>query len=509
MATVGTYTVGSRILGFVRDLLTASYLGVGPAMDALAVALKIPSFLRRLLAEGAFSATFLPMFAGLTSIGKEDEARSFAEDVLSLFTLILIGIVVLMEFILPWVLPFFAPGFSATPERLQMAIDFTRVTFPFILFISLSALFSGILNSFDRFAAVASSCMAGNFVIIAIILTLMPVFGDSPGTVLAFSITACGVVQLLWVYIPCRRMGINLRFKRPRLTPNIRKLFKNMGPVALGSGVYQINVLIGSMIASFLPVGGVSLLYYAERLNQLPLSVIGVAMSTVLLPTLSKQLKRGDAGAARKTQNDGIQFALLLIIPASIALFILAEPFVKIVFQRQAFSAQAAHLTAQALQVLVLGLPAYVLSKIFTTSFYAQGDTKTPLIVGALSVVVDIILSLLLIKPLAHVGIAAATAAAAWVNVSLLGIQLYKNNLSPVNAKLKAFIPRLGLCSTLTALILLLLRSGTSSFMGDGVLLRFTLLITLIGGGLVSFVFFARMTGALNSQELKEHFKST
>jgi putative peptidoglycan lipid II flippase len=348
LSAVGGFTLGSRVFGFIRDVITASLLGTGAAMDALVIAMKLPSLLRRLLAEGAFNAAFVPMYAGLLAKEGKQSANSFAEEVLSVFVVCLMVIVVVVELLMSWLIPAFVPGFAATPERLELAIAYSRITFPFILFISLTALYSGILNSFDRFAAAAASPMAGNIFVIGFVMGMSVYVSDS-GILIAGAIAGCGVVQLLWVLVPAYKNGTALSLKVPRLTPRVKQLLKRMAPVALGSGVHQFNVLIGTLIASILPVSGISYLYYAERLNQLPLSVIGTAMSTVLLPMLAKCIRAGRHDEAKAMQNQGVELSMLLTVPAMIGLVILAEPLVKMLYERGAFDAAAAQQTSYAL----------------------------------------------------------------------------------------------------------------------------------------------------------------
>lgn len=506
LATVGGFTMGSRIFGFIRDMITASLLGTGAVADALVVAIKLPSLLRRVLAEGAFNAAFVPMFAGMLAKEGKAHARSFAEEVFSILTICLLLIVVVVELIMPWLMRIFVPGFTTTPERLEMAITFTRVTFPFILFISLTGLYSGILNSLERFAAAAGSPMAGNIFIIGYVMALSS-YTTNAGMMMAGAILGCGVVQLLWVMIPAYYSGAGLKLRKPIFSPRVRSFLKRMAPVALGSGVHQVNVFIGTLIASILPVGGMSFLYYAERLNQLPLSVIGTAISTVLLPFLAKSIRAGHQDEAQKLQSQGLELAMLLTIPAMVGLIILAEPLVKLLFQRGAFDADSAQQTAYALMAFSLGLPAYVLTKIFNTSFYAQEDTSTPLKAAGFAVLIDIVLSLILLKPLQHVGIALATAIAAWGNVAILGYLLHRKKFLSLDGRLIKFSIGLSFSSITTALLLWVLKPYMMGFILAGGLERVMSVTLLVGSGLIMFISSARFIGILSFKELKKQFK--
>ncbi|MBT5654089.1 MAG: murein biosynthesis integral membrane protein MurJ, partial [Alphaproteobacteria bacterium] len=439
ITTVGNYTILSRIAGFGRDLILAAFLGASPVMDALAVSIKIPSFFRRLFAEGAFNAAFVPLFAGTLAEKGTKEATTYAEEIMSLLVFILIALVVLMEIFMPQVMPIITWGFRATPERMEMVIMFTRITFPFIILISLVALYSGILNSLDRFVAAASSPLSGNiFIVIGLLLIGREL---ASGYEVAWVILISGAIQLVWVVVPTYSAGIKLRLLYPSITPRVKRFLKRMIPGAIGSGVIQINLFIGTFIASFLPEGGISFLYYADRLNQLPLSVIGTAVSTALLPLMSKQLRSNKKDVALHSQNRALEFSLLLVLPATAALMIAAVPFTRVLFERGEFSTLEAIETAKALMGYACGLPAYILVKVFSTTFFAKQDTKTPVIIAGISVLVDIVLSVYFVfyTPLNHIGIALATALASWVNALLLGYMLHRQGFLAVDQKLKTF----------------------------------------------------------------------
>ncbi len=504
LTTIAGFTMGSRACGFIRDMITAYLLGTGPMMDALVIAMKFPSLFRRILAEGAFNASFIPIFAGIARTKGKQEARAFAQEILAILLPILIILVASLVLLIPYLLPMI-PGLQRTPERLQLAIEFSQITFPFILLISLTAFYSGILNSFERFAAVASSPMAGNIFVVCFALTLYPVFYH-PGIVMASAILGCGVVQLLWVMVPCYKIGMAITLKRPRFTPRVMKLLARMGPAALGSGVHQINILIATLIATFLPVGGMSFLYYAERLTQLPLSVIGTAMSTVLLPLLSKQWRAGETKQAQASQNQGIEYALLLTMPATVGLICLAKPIISALFGHGKFDDAACQATAYALMSLACGLPAYVLTKIFNTSFYAQEDTKTPVICGIISVLVDILLSVILIRTLHQVGIGIATASAAWINVLLLAGVLWKRQFFSIDSRLRLFLSRLGVTCTGLVIYLEVTKPLVTPWMAFGWLYQTIALFVLIGGGIGLYMVVGFITKLFDTRELKSQF---
>lgn len=505
ITTVGGYTIGSRLLGFVREILTASLLGAGGAADALVVAIKLPSFFRRLFAEGAFNASFVPLFAGILATNGKEEARTFAEQILTLWVGALFLLILCIEFFLPTLLPLLVPGFKDTPDRLYYAIEFSRITFPFIFFISLTALYSGMLNSIDKFAVVASAPMVGNMAILTIVMIFFNKFSSS-GYAFSCGILACGILQWLWVWIPSLKEGMGLRFVRPHFDDNVKRFFKVLAPAAFGSGVVQINLFIGAFIASWLPTGAISYLNYADRLNQLPLSVIGVAVSTALLPILSRQIRSGSWENAHKTQSQALEFSMFLTLPAALALIFLAEPFVMVVFERGAFSAQDTWATALTLQALAVGLPAYVLIKVFSSSFFARQDTLTPVYTACAGIVVDIVLSIVLMNSFHQVGIGFATAVAGWVNALMLGYILWRQGHLCFDCRLKKFVSRMILTCGGTIILLKSLQFFVQPLLLRGELMRNISVTGLVSLGLLGFLLLSHLMGAMKFNDLKHMF---
>lgn len=505
ITTVGGYTIGSRLFGFVREILTASFLGAGIEADALIVAIKLPTLFRRLFAEGAFNASFVPLFAGILETKGKEEARTFAEQILTLWIGALLLLILCVEFFLPTLIPLFVSGFKDTPGRLYYAIEFSRITFPFIFFISLTVLYSGILNSIDKFAIVASSPMAGNLVIIGIVIGFYNKFPSS-GYAFAWGILACGILQWLWVWIPSIKQGMGLRFVWPRFDGNVKRFFKILAPAAFGSGVVQINLFIGAFIASWLPVGAISYLNYADRLNQLPLSVIGVAVSTALLPVLSRQIRSGAWDNAHKTQSQALEFSMFLILPATLALIFLAELFVTVVFERGAFTHEDTIATALTLQALALGLPAYVLIKVFSSSFFARQDTLTPVITACVGIIIDIGVSLGLMGSFHQVGIGFATAAAGWVNALLLGYILWRQGHLHFDSRLKKFVSRMVLACGGTVVLLKSLQLLMQPLLLRGELMRDISVTGIVSLGFLGFLLLSHLMGAMKFHELKHMF---
>ena len=437
VATVGGYTLVSRVLGFVRDVLTAAYLGAGPVADAFFIAFKFPNFFRRLFAEGAFNAAFVPLFAGMVAKDGRVVARDFAEDAMAALIAVLLLLTLAIEFAMPQFVGLVAPGFRDQPEKLALAIEFTRITFPYLLFISLVSLQGGVLNSLDRFAAVAVTPVLLNLSMIGALLVLTPRLG-SAGIALSWGVALAGLAQFLWLAAACAREGMSLRLPVPRFTPEVKRLLQLMLPAALGSGVVQVNLLIDIVIASLLPTGAVSFLYYADRLYELPLAVIGIAIGTAILPLLSRQIRLGENEAAATTQNRALEVAMILTLPATIALIALAQPIIATLFERGAFDPGATRDTARALVAYALGLPAYVLIKVLAPCYYARQDTRTPVKIAVICVAVNTIAALALMQVFAHVGIALATALSAWLNAALLARGLMSRGVLSLEPRLRS-----------------------------------------------------------------------
>ena len=494
IATVGGFTLASRVLGLVRDILTASFLGAGPIADAFFIALKLPNFFRRITAEGAFSISFVPMFSKVLANNGPEEARKFAEEAQSMMFAVLFPFTIICMVAMPWILYVLAPGVHGDPLRFDLAVDFSRVTFPYILMISLAALLGGVLNSFGRFAAFAASPIFFNGLLIAS-LVFGRSFFETSGHALAWGLAASGVVQFIWMFWNYKKIGYVLKLRLPVLTPRIRKLFRLMIPGTIGAGALQINLFIDMILASLLPVGSISLLYYADRLYQLPLGVIGVAIGTALLPMLSRALKDdkehgGDGGdSARKLLGLGFETGLVLSLPAAIGLIIIAEPIISVLFERGAFSHADSVQSSYALMAYAIGLPAYVLSRVFSIAYFAREDTLTPVKFAIICAVINTILALALIIPLKHVGIALATGITAWVNLALLMKGLHKKkhlDLPPHSVKR---VSKIIACGLIMAVVVF----GINTFVMNGILTgsqvhkALNLAILIVAGGVSYF----------------------
>ncbi|MBO6504606.1 MAG: murein biosynthesis integral membrane protein MurJ [Kordiimonadaceae bacterium] len=423
--TVGGFTLLSRIFGLVRDFLMARYLGAGMAADAFFIAFKLPNFFRRLFAEGAFSTAFVPLFS--RALGKDitpesqAAAEAFAGRVFSWLLPVLILLLIVMELAMVPVMLGLTGGFdNSTPEKFDLVVELGRYTFPYLVLISIVSFYAGMLNAVGRFSAAAFAPVILNIFMIAALLGFNETEAQA-ARMLAGAVSLSGLAQMLLLYASVKRAGLNLTLPKPHLSDDVRELLRIMAPAAIGAGVMQINLLADVVIAArLLPEGSVSWLFYADRLAQLPLGVIGIAAGTVLLPSISRLLSADDDAGAAREQNRALEFTMLLTLPAAAALATISLPLIATIFERGAFLAVDTLATSAALFAYAFGLPAYVIQKILTPGYFARKDTKTPVIYAAISLVTNLILNLILIRYFAHVGLAIATAIAAWLNVALL-----------------------------------------------------------------------------------------
>lgn len=422
---IGSLTLLSRLVGYVRDVMLASRLGAGALSDAFFVSFRLPNIFRSLFAEGAFNAAFVPMFA---KIKEKEAAREFAEKVFAVLLAALLVFTIFAQVFMPGFMILLASGFEG--EKFELAVMLTRITFPYLIFISLVSLLGGVLNSVDKFGAVAFTPVLMN---LSMIFTVLVLEGYFPNEAYAFSVgvMVSGVVQFAYLYNECRKAGYRINLKMPRMNPEIRKLLKNMFPVMLGAGVLQINVLVNTQIASYISDGAVSFLYYADRVSQLPLALIGTAIGTAMLPMLSRLFRENEVKKANDTQNTAFEIAWFFSVPAAFGVLAIAGPIVSVLFERDNFSHDDAMAVTRALWAYSLGIPAFVLMKIFTPGFYSNDDTKTPVKIAVCCIAANLIISLGLIFGLGfdHVALAIATSVSSWLNVVLLAVALHKRKL--------------------------------------------------------------------------------
>jgi putative peptidoglycan lipid II flippase len=429
---VACCTFLSRIFGLTRELFIAAVFGTGSAADSVNVAFKLPNLFRKIFAEGALSLVFIPIFnQKLTS--SEKDAKRFAGEVFGFLILVLFALIFLMEVFMPQIILILAPGFHHTKEKYELTILLSRITMPYLIMISLVALYGGILNSIGKFFAFAFSPVIMNIVIISFAFflknRLLPEFAISIALVIA------GILQLFFMLISVYKSGMLFKIHISKPDDDAKILAKGLGPAILTSGVAQLNLFISQSIASFIP-GAVSILSYAERIYQFPLSIIGIAFGTILLPQLSQLYKMQKFTEAHKMLNEAIKISLFLSIPCLFGIYALKFEIINIIYQRGAFTEQDTISTANAMAAFAVGLPAFILAKVLMPAFYARNDTKTPMRLTIYSLSLNTILNIVLMYPFEHIGIALGSSIAAWVNIYFLAkysdLHLKKNIISEI-----------------------------------------------------------------------------
>jgi putative peptidoglycan lipid II flippase len=504
-ATVGGATASSRVLGFIRDMFIAAALGAGPVAEAYFVAQRLPNLFRRLFAEGAFASAFVPLFAKTHEADGIVESRRFAEESLAVLSLALIAFTIVAELAMVWLTYALAPGFSDDPSKFDLTVLLSRIAFPYLFLISLVSLFSGALNGLGRFAAAAFSPSLLNVVLIAALVFIFyegEIGTARAGIILTAAITIGGVIQLIFLWIACHRAGLKLRMRIPRLTADVKRLSMLAGPSVIAGGITQINIVVGTIIAS-LQAGAVSWLYYADRLYQLPLGIVGIAVGIVLLPDLARALRAGKTDIAHHTQNRSIEFAASLTLPATVALLVIPAPIIEVLFERGAFTAVDTAATAPALAAYAAGLPAFVAIKVLQPGYFAREDTRTPMIYGGISMVVNVVAAFGLFFLFGHVGIAAATSLAAWVNTIMLARTLAARGDLVADAALKRRLPLLALASILMGVGLFFASIFLSPWLTDPrLVVQVAVVATLVAIGLVLFALFCQLTGAVDIRRI-------
>src|SRR5271156_2319572 len=434
--TVGGYTLLSRLTGFMRDIMLAAIIGAGPVADAFFVAFRLPNHFRAIFAEGAFNAAFIPAYARIRTQGGETAAKLFGDRI---FTLLLATQIVLLALALlfpPQSIDLLAPGFSRDPQQFALAVGLTRITFPYLLLITLVTLWGGILNALNRFAAAAAAPILLNLAMMATLA--LAAFFPGAGYAAAWGVLISGVLQAALVGGDTLREGVMTSFRALRLDDDVRRFFKALIPATVGSAGTQLALFADTIIASLLSAGAISALYYADRIDQLPIGVIGIAVGTVLVPEMTRRLASGDEAGARSAQNRAIEFALLLAVPCVIAFIAVPEPIMRGLFMRGAFNADDAHAAAMTLVAYTIGLVPFVLIRSVVAPFLARGDTATPVKAALTGTVVNILFKVALMGPLAQVGLALATSIGAWINFILVLWLAARAGLIAADAQLKS-----------------------------------------------------------------------
>lgn len=501
--TVGLWTFGSRLLGFVRDMMIAAYLGSGPVAEAFLVSFSLPNMFRRFFAEGAFNMAFVPIFA--KKVEGQDDPQGFAEDAFKGLFAVLMVFTVIGTMAMPWLVWAMASGFHGD-ERFTLAVLYGRIGFSYILFISLVALLSGILNTFGKFTEASLVPVLMNLVFI-VALWLAGRLGWDYGLTLAWAVPVTGVAQFLFTWVAARQLGYRLWPGIPRMTPDLKRLLIIAGPAILAGGVVQINLLVGRQVASFTE-GAVAWLSYADRLYQLPLGVVGIAIGTVLLPVLSRHLRAGDAAASRESFSRGAEFALFLTLPAAVALVVIATPLISVLYDRGAWTAKDTWATALALAAYGVGLPAFVLQKVLQPLYYAREDTRTPFRYAVVSMVVNAGFAVGMMPVMGFMAAALATSVSGWVMVAQLwwGARGMGAEARP-DARFWKRFPRIVLASAAMGAALWLMAGWLGPMLMRHGGARWGALGILCGGGIAIYFVLGALIGAYSPGEIRSRLR--
>ncbi|MER2519816.1 MAG: murein biosynthesis integral membrane protein MurJ [Bdellovibrionales bacterium] len=499
--TVSGLTVLSRVAGFVRDTLTAMFLGAGPIADAFFVAQRLPNLFRSLFAEGAFSSAFVPLYAAELERNGTKSAQRFAGQALALLLAVLIPFSIAIMIGMPWVMYVLAPGFENDPEKFNLAVRYSIIAFPYLALISISALQASVLNAHGRFGPGAAAPVALNLVMIAALFVAHGV-GFPIGDTLAWAFALAGIVQMGWLFISCLRAGITIPLLRPRFDKTGRRLFAQIGPGAIGAGAAQVNLLISTILASTLPTGAVSYLYYADRLNQMPLGIVGIAVATTLLPLMAKHIEAGREDMALHFMNRAIEFSLLLGLPATVGLIVAPEPIIKVLFEHGRFTHADTIETARTLAAYAVGIPGFLLVKVFASCFFARQNVALPVKVALIAMVVNVVGSLVLVRLFEHAGIALANSLAIWVNAGLLFWCLRREKTPVGDERFAHRAPRLLACAVGMSFVTWSLVQQFSHLMEKPDLLHQGIgLALIIGLSTLAYGLMLQVSGAMRVQD--------
>lgn len=504
---VGGWTMVSRVLGFLRDIVIAAAIGTGPVADAWAVAFRFPNLFRRLFGEGAFNAAFVPLYAKKMEGEGVTAAQQFAQVILAAILPVLIVISALAMIFMPWIMQAYAPGFVGDPARFDIAIDYTQIAFPYLLFMSLVALYAGVLNTHGKFGAAAAAQSILNLVLIGASLIVWYAIDPPPGDPawgygLAWGVAFAGAAQFLFLAWSLARRGLSLRLQRPRLTGEVRQTFRLAVPGIIAGGVSQISIFVMTVIAS-LQDGAPAVLYYADRIYQFPLGIVGVAMGVVLLPTLSRHIRGAREDLARHWQNRGVELSMLLTLPASVALMTVSLPISIALFERGAFDRASSEMVATVLFVFAFGLPAFILNKVMMPAYFAREDTVTPMRYAVITLVLDICVSTGLFFAFGAPGIAAGTSLAAWVNFALLSRTLVKRGHFALDERAASRLPRILAASIAMGVVTYGLWVVLAPWFEQSNAMALLGVAVICGGGLFAYVVAAFGFGATSLGDLK------
>ncbi len=509
---VGSMTMLSRILGFFRDMLLAAVLGVGPISEAFFVAFRIPNLFRRIFAEGAFNSAFIPLYNQKLEKNGEGAATKFASQAMSGLVLVLLLLTAIFEIFMPHILNIIVDAnFTKNADNFQLTIELTRIMFPYLIFLSVMALIAGILNSFKKFAIAALVPILLNVILVGCLGILIFIRFDDPKDIsraISYAVTFAGFAQVAAIWYYCKRQGHLPKFTKPTYNDDMKELVRLGLPGVVAGGITQINIIIGTVIATAYS-GAVSYIYYADRLYQLPLGVVGVAVGIVLLPSLSRAISANDKQNANDLQNRALEFSMMLTIPAMVAFLFIADPVVSVLFERGKFDANATEQTAIVLRAFAFGLPAFVAVKVFSPGFFADHDTKTPMKFGIITIIANTVMAVFFAQYWQHVGIAFATSIAAWLNVLLLSVTLYMRGKFSLDKKLVKTLPMICIASLLMGAVVYVSQGYLAPWMGAKIndLLRALLMLLIVIEGAIVYLLFLHLTKALTFGEMKGFIK--
>ena len=499
-STFSFFTLISRILGYVRDILIAIFLGTSLFADAFFVAFRLPNTFRRLFAEGTFNAAFIPSYAGELAKSKI-EADQFAKNIFNLLFIILLFLVLVAEIFMPQLIFLIAPGFYSDPEKLKIAIDLSRITFPFLFFVSLASFFGAILNSHNKFAAAAAAPIILNVVLIGSLI-ISQLINIPDVLLLSYAVSFAGFLQLIALLYFVRKFFKPILSIRIKVNEKVKFFFKKLLPSIFSSGVTQINILVGTIIASF-QTGAVSYLYYADRVYQINLAIAGIAVGTVMLPELSKYVKNKDLENITNLQNRALELCLFLSIPASVALVLASEQIITSLFGYGSFDKDSVNNTALALTFFALGVPAFSILKIFSNFFFARNNTKIPFYFSLISVSLNVIISVSLFNKVGFIIIPIATSISSWINVFMQYFLIKKRNLHIFDSKFIYRTPRMILSVVVMGVVLYLLLGFFSDKFDYNESWKFIYLFIIVIISLISYFLISNFSGAFKFKDIK------
>lgn len=515
VGTIGGLTLVSRVFGFVRDVMLARVLGAGGVADAWQLAFQLPNIFRRLFAEGAFASAFVPLFN--QRMGKERDdgaepdrsiAQGFAGEVLAVLIPILIVFSALALFVMPWIMGLFASdALAADASRFDLAVTMARIAFPYLAFMSLATLIAAVLNSLSRFAAAAAAPVLLNICLVTALIYGATLDGGEEakrqtGFMLGIAVSVSGLLQLVWLWFWAHRAGFRFPLPRPRLTSGVRELGRLILPAVFGAGVYQISRFIDLFFLSSLPDKSITFLAMADRLNQMPLGIIGIALGTAILPALSRFIGQGQGDEAFRLQSNAVELALLLTLPAAVALYVTGTALTRAFYSGGAYTVGDAIATGTVVGSLVIGLPAYVLVKVLTPGFFARKDTKTPVYTAAACLLLNVGLNFLLVPRMGVNGLALAGSLAAWANCAMLYGILARNGFYRLTGQVAWRLARIAAAGAVMGLVLWQAEPWGAAWYVGNVFQRVLSVCALVGLGMVVFFALAFAFGVVNRQTI-------